>query len=79
MNYCANRIGDSYFRTPRNTIKGFLDLLSILEQYPSMKWDDIIEKIEIEKDIEPTEIGSALSALGHNESMEEDEFTTFKL
>jgi hypothetical protein len=44
-----------------------------------MKWDDIIEKIEIEKDIEPTEIGSALSALGHNESMEEDEFTTFKL
>ena len=79
MNYCANRIGDSYFRTPRNTIKGFLDLLFILEQYPSMKWDDIIEKIEIEKDIEPTEIGSALSALGHNESMEEDEFTTFKL
>ena len=32
MNYCFNKIGDSYFRTPRNTIKGFLDLLSILEQ-----------------------------------------------
>ena len=23
MNYCANKIGNSYFRTPRNTIKGF--------------------------------------------------------
>lgn len=79
MNYCANRIGDSYFRTPRNTIKGFLDLLSILEQYPSIKWDDIIERIEIEKDIEPTEIGNALSAQGYNECMEEDEFSTFKL
>ncbi len=79
MNYCANRIGDSYFRTPRNTIKGFLDLLSILEQYPSIKWNDIIEKIEIEKDVEPTEIDSVLTTQRNKELMEEDEFTTFKL
>lgn len=79
MNYCANRIGDSYFRTPRNTIKGFLDLLSILEQYPSMKWDDIIEKIEIEKDVEPTEIESVLTIQGNKRMMEDDEFATFKL
>jgi hypothetical protein len=79
MNYCANKIGDSYFRTPRNTIKGFLDLLSILEQYPSLKWDDIIRKIEIKKDVEPTEIEDALTSYGELNANEEDEFATFKL
>ena len=79
MNYCANKIGDSYFRTPRNTIKGFLDLLSILEQYPSLKWDDIIQKIEIEKDVEPTEIEDVLTSYGELNANEEDEFATFKL
>ena len=79
MNYCFNKIGDSYFRTPRNTIKGFLDLLSILEQYPSLKWDDVIEKIKIEKDIEPTEIESILRCQEELSSEEKDEFTSFRL
>ena len=79
MNYCANKIGESYFRTPRNTIKGFLDLLAILEQYPSLKWDDIIEKIEIKKDVEPTEVENILLIQGELSSDEEHEFSTFKL
>lgn len=79
MNYCFNKIGDSYFRTPRNTIKGFLDLLSVLEQYPSLKWDDVIEKIKIEKDIEPTEIESILRSQEELSSEEKDEFTSFRL
>lgn len=79
MNYCFNKIGDSYFRTPRNTIKGFLDLLSILEQYPSLKWDDVIGKIKIEKDIEPTEIESILRSQEELSSEEKDEFTSFRL
>lgn len=79
MNYCFNKIGDSYFRTPRNTIKGFLDLLSILEQYPSLKWDDVIEKIKIEKDIEPTKIESILRSQEELSSEEKDEFTSFRL
>jgi len=79
MNYCFNKVGDSYFRTPRNTIKGFLDLLSILEQYPSLKWYDIIEKIEIKKEVESTEIENVLTSYGELNSNEEDEFATFKL
>lgn len=79
MNYCSNKIGDSYFRTPRNTIKGFLDLLSILEQYPSLKWNDVIEEIEIKKDVESTEIEDILTSQGNNSQIEEDEFASFKL
>ncbi len=79
MNYCSNKIGESYFRTPRNTIKGFLDLLSILEQYPSLNWNDVIEEIEIKKDIEPSEIEDILTSQGEIGQNEEDEFATFKL
>ena len=80
LNYCANKIGDSYFRTPRNTIKGFLDLLALLEQYPNLKWSDMIEQIEITRDIEPTEVGELITR--HKESQtasNEDAFATFKL
>jgi hypothetical protein len=50
MEHCSSRIGDAYFRTPRNTIKAFLDLLSILEQNPDARWDDLLKKVEIAND-----------------------------
>lgn len=80
LNHCAKKIGDSYFRTPRNTIKGFLDLLSILEQYPNLKWSDIIERIEVTQDIEPTEVGEIISQQ-HNilSTTDEEAFASFKL
>lgn len=50
MEHCSNRIGDAYFRTPRNTIKAFLDLLSVLEQNPGARWDELLNKVEITQD-----------------------------
>lgn len=50
MEHCSNRIGDAYFRTPRNTIKAFLDLLSVLEQNPDARWDELLNKVEIVQD-----------------------------
>lgn len=46
--HCQNRIGDAYFRTPRNTIKAFVDLLSVLEQNPQLSWEDLIVKVDID-------------------------------
>ena len=81
--HCSKKIGDSYFRTPRNTIKGFLDLLSTIEQYPSFKWDDIIEQIEVVEDIEITEIGvqSDTINIGIQPYLSEndEQFASFKL
>lgn len=81
MHY-SNKIGDSYFRTPRNTIKGFLDLLSTLEQYTDFKWSDIIEKIEVVEDIELTAIGDNLILSNPSQatsSKEDEQFALFKL
>lgn len=79
LNHCANKIGDSYFRTPRNTIKGFLDLLSMLEQYPNLKWSDMIEQIEVVQDVEPTEVGEIITHQSKLQNNTDDAFASFKL
>ena len=38
MTHCSTRIGDAYFRTPRNTVKEFVNMLSVLEQNPGADW-----------------------------------------
>jgi len=50
MNHCTKQVGEAYFRTPRNSIKGFLDLLAILDQNPSLKWQDMLGQIKISED-----------------------------
>jgi hypothetical protein len=53
MNHCANRVGDAYFRTPRNTIKGFLDLLAVLAQNPGLEWQGVIGDVRVEPESNP--------------------------
>lgn len=50
MDHCSNKIGDSYFRTPRNTVKAFVDLLAILDQNPGTKWQDLLGQVDIAED-----------------------------
>jgi hypothetical protein len=50
MAHCNQRIGEAYFRTPRNTIKAFVQLLSILEQNPSAQWSEILGSVSVEED-----------------------------
>lgn len=50
MEHCANRIGDSFFRTPRTTITSFINLLAVLEQNPGADWKALLGKVEVEVD-----------------------------
>lgn len=80
LHHCANKIGESYFRTPRTTIKSFLDLLSVLEQYPNYKWNDIIESVDVQRDVEPSQVETILkTAAPQNASGDDDGFSTFTL
>ena len=47
MTHCLRKVGESYFRTPRNTIREFVNLLSILEQNPGVKWEDLIGHVAV--------------------------------
>ena len=76
--HCSKKIGDSYFRTPRTTIKSFLDMLSLLEQYPQYKWSDILESVNIEKDREESGINTDIGYSQIGKDID-DEFASFKL
>ncbi len=70
MEHCANRIGDSFFRTPRTTITSFINLLATLEQNPGTDWKNLIGEIRVE----PDEGGKSDAAVDP-----EDELASFKL
>lgn len=75
MDHCANTIGDAYFRTPRNTIKAFVDLLAIIEQNPDTQWSDLIEVVDLPEDNQ----GQSDLELPETAIDENDELSSFRL
>ena len=71
LNHCSQTIGDAYFRTPRNTIKAFLDMLAVIDQNASIKWNDLVESVSIDED-KPSDVEVDVIEDG-------DEFADFKL
>lgn len=43
---CQRRMGAAYFQTPRDTVKDFVGLLSVLEQNPDARWHDLLGEIK---------------------------------
>ena len=74
LNHCNKTIGSAYFTTPRNTIKAFINLLSVLEQNPQMDWQDFIANTSIEAE-KPSDMEDDETAQGGENS----ELASFKL
>jgi hypothetical protein len=88
MDHCAHRIGDAYFRTPRTTVKEFLNLLAVLDQNPGADWRALVGQIELAHDpdpgLEPLLEDVAAPALApvtalHPGSSTDDDLSTFRL
>ncbi len=67
MAHCARRIGDAYFRTPRETVRGFLDLLALVDQHPDLRWSALLDTIDVVPAHDP------------DLSPDDDELTSFRL
>lgn len=89
MAHCSQKIGDAYFRTPRNTVTAFVNLLAVLEQNPSASWQSLIGDVDLTVDT-PDELPNAESAEAEDSSPPSivapgptgkapDELATFKL
>lgn len=50
LTHCFKNVGEAYFRTPRTTIKAFIDFLSVLEQNPSLDWKTLLPSLKIEEE-----------------------------
>ena len=72
MTYCSDRIGDAYFRTPRNTVTAFVNMLSVLEQNPGADWHRLIGSVDIAE-----EFGDVMS--DSRDDGADDELASFKL
>lgn len=51
LKHCSETIGEAYFRTPRNTIKAFLDLLSVLDQNDNLEWKNLLGNVSIAHEV----------------------------
>ncbi|WP_319531905.1 ATP-binding protein [uncultured Cohaesibacter sp.] len=87
MHHCSNRIGEAYFKTPRNTVTAFVNLLSILEQNPGTNWANLIEAIEVAPDggddlsdiVDEDEDRGGIGSGAALDSEDEDDLASFKL
>ncbi|MDS7595486.1 ATP-binding protein [Agrobacterium tumefaciens] len=75
MDHCSNTIGDAYFRTPRNTVKAFVDLLAVLEQNPEVRWNEILTEVSVLEDRQ----GSIDQEETEDSDEGDDELATFRL
>ncbi len=53
MQHCSQHIGDAYFRTPRNSVRAFTDLLSVLEQNPQVSWQQLLPNVKVASESNP--------------------------
>ncbi|MDE0011476.1 MAG: ATP-binding protein [Candidatus Poribacteria bacterium] len=72
MTHCSERIGDAYFRTPRNTVTAFVNMLSVLEQNLNVDWRELVGSVNVAVDGD----GDA-NDIPDNEA--DDELASFKL
>jgi hypothetical protein len=78
MEHCQKRIGEAYFRTPRTTIRAFINLLAVLEQNPDASWKELLGQLDVQKDEDkPSLIGREPDELGSETS--DNELKSFKL
>ncbi|MAS44460.1 MAG: ATP-binding protein [Rhodobacteraceae bacterium] len=85
MAHCSERIGEAYFRTPRNSVKAFVSLMSVLEQNPETDWRELIGEAEIApeggddlSDIDEA-AGAAAPADQPAEAGKDDDLASFRL
>jgi hypothetical protein len=76
LHHCSQTIGDAYFRTPRNTIKAFLDMLAVIDQNPAIAWSDLVKQVNVEED-KPSDLDIEIS--DDESAVGQDGLTDFRL
>ncbi|MEL6773154.1 MAG: ATP-binding protein [Pseudomonadota bacterium] len=84
MAHCSERIGDAYFRTPRNSVKAFVNLLAVLEQNPGTDWQTLVGAVTVDADTgddmsDIDEQAGAAPAAKENGDGGDDDLASFRL
>lgn len=79
---CARRMGAAYYQTPRETIKDFIGLLSVLEQNPGANWRQLVEGITTTVVAEPeavAEVDEPASPPGRTRGPGDDDLVSVRV
>ena len=85
MIHCSNKVGDAYFRTPRTTIKEFVNLLAVLDQNPNADWNILLNNVslkpEANPDLEPHIESNEENSIeaSQEDRVDDDELSNFRL
>lgn len=79
MEQCGRRVGDAYFRTPRNTVREFIQILDILEQNPEADWRDLLGQVTIELDTDTSAAELLAGGEARTEQDDSDELAAFRI
>jgi hypothetical protein len=71
MAHCNETIGSAYFKTPRETVREFANLLSMLEQYPDKDWTNFIPAMNLKTESEEETVPGADISGDEEEAFEE--------
>ena len=50
MRHCSEVVGEAYFRTPRATVRAFVQFLAVLEQNPGADWQSLVGEVVLTPD-----------------------------
>lgn len=77
MAHCSKQIGEAHFRTPRSSVKAFVNLLAVVDQNPGVEWSQLVGGVELEAernpDLLPLEPGT------EDEADSDDELASFQI
>ena len=81
MRHCADPDRcHACFRTPRETVKGFLDLLALLDEHPGIGWQPLLDQVDLTPvDPEADEPARARGPSSRTKTSLDDELHTFRL
>ena len=83
MQHCSQKIGDAYFRTPRNSVTAFVNLLAVLEQNPEASWQQLLGQVQVmpdtNPDLQPLEDEAEQPLPGEEAKAGDDDLASFKL
>lgn len=76
MRHCSEKVGEAHFRTPRSSVRAFVNLLMVIDQNPGVQWSDLVDAVELESEQNP----DLLPLEGEDSDGDaDDELATFRI
>jgi hypothetical protein len=79
IQHCACTLGAEFYQTPGDAVKGFVGLLSVLEQNPGTNWQTLLKGITLERSVDPNSLPPAEDEVPVALNGGKDELATLRL